>query len=62
MKDETIYCTCCEKPLITGNEVWLELSFETNRVYLPPNKCPAEESQGAFPYGKTCAAKLLKHQ
>lgn len=50
------FCTCCERPLKPGTEVWLELSTRTG---LYAKEQPPEESQGGFPFGKRCAEKQL---
>ena len=53
-------CVCCERELKPGTEVWLELDIDTNRYSDPQkNPIPAERSQGSFPFGKTCAKKML---
>lgn len=52
------FCTCCEKPL-KGKLAWLELDQRTN-TYHDLGGVPADNSQGWFPFGMTCAVNLLK--
>ena len=52
-------CEHCGKKLRQDQAVYLELSAKTNQWY-PEGECPAEESQGSFPVGKTCAKTLLR--
>ena len=48
-------CEHCQKELKVGQEVWLELS-KTDMMYY--HSLPIDhESQGAFPFGKSCAKK-----
>jgi hypothetical protein len=56
-----IRCTHCERILNEAKMTYLELSFETGRWY-PPGECPEAESQGCFPFGKTCARTVLARQ
>lgn len=56
---EPIYCRCCERELNPVKIVWLELSFKTGKWY-DAEHCPAEESQGHFPFGAACAKKIMK--
>ena len=51
-----LYCERCEKE--TRKPVWLELSATDGNYYaeLPVG----HESQGGFPFGPDCAAKLRK--
>ena len=60
MKTDVIArCTCCDKPL-RGRIKWLELNSRTNEWSDPEvAPLPADQSQGAFPFGLTCAAKHL---
>lgn len=51
-------CTHCQRPL--KNEcVMLELDQRTD-TYHQNCDVPEEHSQGWFPFGKDCAAKLIK--
>lgn len=52
------YCTCCERPL-RGKVAWLELDQRTN-AYHDRGGVPADKSQGWFPFGMTCARKMLR--
>lgn len=51
------YCTCCDRAL-KGKVRWLEMDQRTN-TYHDFGGVPAEHSQGWFPFGLTCAKKLL---
>lgn len=52
-------CTCCERDL-TGHAVrMLELDQRTD-TYHDARDVPADKSQGWFPFGLTCAKKMLK--
>lgn len=52
------YCTCCERDLSGHAFRWLELDQRTN-TYHDFEDVPSEESQGWFPFGLTCAKKLV---
>jgi len=53
------YCTCCERDL-TGHAVrMLELDQRTD-TYHDLGGVPEANSQGWFPFGLTCAKKLVK--
>jgi hypothetical protein len=52
------FCTCCERPL-GGTVAWLELDQRTD-TYHDFGDVPEECSQGWFPFGMTCARKLLR--
>jgi hypothetical protein len=54
------YCTLCKKPL-SAKAAWLELDQRTNR-YHDAGDVPPELSQGWFPFGLTCAKRLLKQR
>jgi hypothetical protein len=50
------FCTCCDRPL-KARAAWLELDQRTF-TYHDRGDVPPERSQGWFPFGLTCAAKL----
>lgn len=53
------YCTCCERPL-TGHALrWLEYDQRT-WTYHDFRDVPEDKSQGWFPFGLTCAKKMVK--
>lgn len=52
------WCTCCERPLVR-KFAWLELDQRVN-AYHDFGGVPSDNSQGWFPFGMTCAKKLLK--
>ena len=52
------YCTCCERELTGSAFRWLELDQRT-QTYHDFNDVPPEQSQGWFPFGMTCAKKLV---
>lgn len=55
------YCTCCEREL-TAAFRWLEMDQRT-WTYHDDGDVPPEKSQGWFPFGLTCAKKLVaKHR
>ena len=58
---DPIFCECCEAELNPTHAMWLELNMTTGK-WSDPNKTtiPADESQGVFPFGSTCARKQLK--
>lgn len=51
------YCTCCERPLVR-KFAWLELD-QRGYVYHDFGGVPPSQSQGWFPFGMTCAKRLL---
>jgi hypothetical protein len=53
-------CEQCEKVLNPKRTVWLELSNTDGNYYLPENFPKDHISQGAFPFGSTCANKIVK--
>jgi hypothetical protein len=55
--DEPYTCACCGKVLNTAKAVWLEGSTVTSKYYLK-DVVPAEDSQGYFAFGITCAKKV----
>ncbi len=53
---ECWHCTRCGERLRQSRIKWLELSTKTGRYSDPEVKLlPADESQGAFPFGQACA-------
>lgn len=52
------WCTCCKKPLVR-RFAYLELDQRID-AYHDFGGVPADRSQGWFPFGLTCAAKLNK--
>lgn len=54
------YCTCCERPLSAAHRM-LELDQRT-QTYHDFRDVPEDRSQGWFPFGLTCAAKLVKQE
>lgn len=56
-----VRCTCCGRPL-KGKLRLLELDQRTN-TYHDDGGVPAEKSQGAFPFGLSCAKrKIAQHR
>lgn len=51
------YCTCCQRPL-ARKFAYLELD-QTVNAYHDFGGVPPDRSQGWFPFGLTCARKLL---
>lgn len=58
MATDARWCTCCKRPL-TRQIAWLELDQRTD-TYHDFGGVPPSQSQGWFPFGMTCARKLLK--
>jgi hypothetical protein len=52
------YCTCCERELSGGAFRYLELDQRSD-TYHDFNDVPTDRSQGWFPFGLTCARKLV---
>lgn len=50
------FCTACRQPL-RRRFVWLELDQRTGRFH-DSGGVPEAESQGWFPFGRDCAARL----
>lgn len=53
------YCTCCERDLSGHAFRWLELDQRAS-TYHDIGDVPPNNSQGWFPFGLTCAKKLVK--
>lgn len=49
-------CTKCNRELKENQIVWLTLDSETGKYHI--DKVPEDKSQGAFPFGKDCAANV----
>lgn len=52
------YCTCCERDLSGHAFRWLEMDQRAG-TYHDFQDVPADKSQGWFPFGLTCAKKLV---
>jgi hypothetical protein len=52
-------CQCCGR-LLKNECVMLELQMSTH-TYSQDGKVLQEDSQGWFPFGKTCAERILKN-
>ena len=52
-------CDCCGRTIKPGRIVWLELDQRID-CYHDYENVPADMSQGMFPFGPTCAARLLR--
>jgi hypothetical protein len=52
------HCTCCKRDLSGHAFRWLELDQRT-QTYHDDGDVPADRSQGWFPFGLTCAKKLV---
>lgn len=55
------YCTCCARELSGGAFRYLEFDQRT-QTYHDLGGVPADKSQGWFPFGLTCARKLVKQE
>lgn len=55
-----VYCEHCDRKLNPAKIAWLELNNVTNR-YHPEGVVPEDDSQGMFPFGTTCARKVLQN-
>ena len=51
------HCTCCGR-LLRGSVAWLELDQRTD-TYHDRGGVPPDASQGWFPFGLTCARRML---
>lgn len=52
-------CDCCGRRIKPGSAVWLELDHRIDG-YHDYGTVPEAKSQGWFPFGQTCAARLLR--
>jgi len=60
MHENTIdKCECCGRPIKPGSAVWLELDHRIDGYHNWAN-VPPSKSQGWFPFGPECAARLLR--
>lgn len=55
------YCTCCKRDLSGHIVRMLELDQRT-QTYHDMADVPSDESQGWFPFGVTCARKLVAQE
>jgi hypothetical protein len=59
---ELTYCECCGKKLNPKKITWLELDMRYgNKYHANEGEIADEDSQGWFPFGSTCAAKIIKN-
>lgn len=54
-----VFCERCKTRLDPRKIVWLELD-QTTGEYIDHELPEGHESQGAFPFGKDCAIKIMK--
>ncbi len=59
-KQKDYTCERCGKEHL-GTFIYLELNNRTNH-FATPGRVPEGESQGLFPFGKTCAYRALGHE
>jgi hypothetical protein len=52
-------CDCCGRTIKPGRVVWLELDHRVGGYHDYEN-VPEQMSQGWFPFGPACAARLLR--
>lgn len=57
---EEFFCERCGEKINPSTMVWLELNQMTGQ-YHRANEVPAEESQGWFTFGKSCAKAVLQN-
>jgi hypothetical protein len=57
--DGSTQCDCCGKPLAWGRAVWLEFDQRIGAFHDYELGVPQEHSQGWFPFGPSCATRLL---
>jgi hypothetical protein len=58
LSEDERYCTCCERDLSGHAFRWLEFD-QRNNTYHDFRDVPEDRSQGWFPFGLTCAKKLV---
>jgi hypothetical protein len=58
LKPDQRFCTHCKKPL-EKSVAWLELDQRTNKYHCLGD-VPSDQSQGWFPFGVSCAKKIMK--
>lgn len=58
--DGMTQCDCCGKPLAWGRTVWLEFDRRIDSFHDYELGVPEDQSQGWFPFGPSCAARLLR--
>ena len=52
-------CEHCQKPLKEDQIIWLELDMISGEY---KENIKSENSQGAFPFGKSCAKNIIKNK
>jgi hypothetical protein len=52
-------CDCCGRTIKPGKTVWLELDHRIDGFH-DYESVPEAKSQGWFPFGPACAARLLR--
>jgi hypothetical protein len=57
MEDQ--YCMECGRPLRSKDVVMLDMNVLTHQFRKEP--WPESDSQGSFPFGRTCAKKVLRN-
>lgn len=60
LPEQERYCTCCERELSAAHRM-LELDQRT-QTYHDFRGVPEDRSQGWFPFGLTCARKLVAQE
>ena len=55
-------CNRCNCALHPDYIVWMELSMTDGKYYLPDEFPEGHESQGAFPFGESCAKNANSNQ
>ena len=53
-------CLRCGKKIDHVQSAWLELNNRTG-LYCAPGTVPADDSQGGFEFGSSCAKAILKN-
>ena len=61
MEDMYQRCYHCDKMLKPGEETFLERRISDNTFHANIGEVEEYDSQGAFPFGKACAKKILKN-
>ena len=65
--NDPIYCECCGFPLKPEKVIWLAFHMYRAKYYRQEDAAKegwldTEDDQGLFPFGSSCAPKVLEEQ